>query len=72
MVSASRTPAKRKRTPPNLEAAVEFDGPELRRITEAVADLGIFAYPGVTERGSDSGRGTVFCTLVAIDPSRGW
>lgn len=54
-----------------LEAAVELDGPELRRITEAVADLGVFTYLGVTERGSDSGRGTVFCTLVAIDPSRG-
>jgi nitrilase len=43
----------------------------LRQITETVADLGIFTYLGVTERGAGPGRGTVFCTLAAIDPTRG-
>ncbi len=54
-----------------LQAAVELEGPELAQITQAARDLGIFVYLGVTERGVDTARGTVFCTLVAIDPGRG-
>ena len=54
-----------------LDAAVELDGPELTRITEAVRDLGVFVYLGVAERGTGTGRGTAFCTLVAIDPNDG-
>lgn len=54
-----------------LEAAVEIDGPELRLLVEAVDDLGVFTYLGITERGSGSARGTVYCTLVAIEPGRG-
>ncbi|HEX4701062.1 MAG TPA: carbon-nitrogen hydrolase family protein [Pseudonocardiaceae bacterium] len=54
-----------------LDAAVELDGPELRQVTEAVRDLGVFTYLGITERGVGSGRGTVYCTLVAIEPVRG-
>ena len=52
-----------------LNAAVELDGPELTEITEAVADTGVFTYLGVVER-SRSG-GTVYATLVAIDPAKG-
>ncbi|MGI8681832.1 MAG: carbon-nitrogen hydrolase family protein [Mycobacteriales bacterium] len=54
-----------------LEAAIELDGPELRLITEAASDLGVFTYLGITERGAGPARGTVYCTLVAIDPARG-
>lgn len=54
-----------------LDAAVEIDGPEMEEIAEAVRDTGVFTYLGITERGSGSARGTVFCTLVAIDPVRG-
>lgn len=54
-----------------LDAAVEIEGPELRDIAEAVRDLGVFTYLGITERGSGTARGTVFCTLVAIDPRDG-
>ncbi len=54
-----------------LDAAVEMDGPEIGDITEAVADLGVFTYLGITERGSGAAHGTVFCTLVAIDPRHG-
>ncbi len=54
-----------------LEAAVELDGPELARIREAAGDLGIFVYLGTTERDASCGRGTVFCTLIAIDPVAG-
>ncbi len=54
-----------------LDAAVEIEGPELRDIAEAVRDLGVFTYLGITERGSGTARGTVFCTLVAIHPRDG-
>ncbi|TDB84288.1 carbon-nitrogen hydrolase family protein [Actinomadura sp. KC216] len=50
-----------------LDAAVELDGPELRVITEAVRDLKVFTYLGITERV----RGTVYCSLVAISPDEG-
>ncbi|GAA0955132.1 hypothetical protein [Actinocorallia libanotica] len=32
------------------DAAVELNGPELRSITTAVRDLGVFTYLGITER----------------------
>lgn len=54
-----------------LDAAVDLDGPELATIREAVGDLGVFTYLGITERGNGNARGTVFATLVAIDPSAG-
>lgn len=54
-----------------LDAAVELDGPQVRRIVEATNDLGVFCYLGIAERSTDSGSGTVFATLLAIDPVRG-
>ena len=54
-----------------LGAAVELGGPELARIAEAVREHGVFTYLGITERGRTAGRGTVYCTLVAIDPAAG-
>jgi nitrilase len=54
-----------------LEAAVEIDGPEVCTITEAARDHGVFTYVGAAERGTGPGRGTVYCTLIAIDPERG-
>ena len=54
-----------------LDAAVDIDGPEIATITEAARDRGVFTYLGVAERGGGPGRGTVYCTLVAIDPKRG-
>ncbi len=54
-----------------LEAAVELDGPELSTLCEAARDLDVFVYIGTTERGTGSARGTVFCTLMAIDPAAG-
>ncbi len=54
-----------------LQAAVEIDGPEIAQVTEAARDLGMFVYLGTTERATGSARGTVFCTLVAIDPTAG-
>ncbi len=54
-----------------LDAAVEIGGPELAEISEAVGDLEVFTYLGITERGTGPARGTVFCALLAIDPVRG-
>jgi nitrilase len=54
-----------------LDAAVELDGPELRRISEAVAGHRVFTYLGIAERRSNTARGSVYATLVAIDPDRG-
>ncbi len=54
-----------------LASAVETGGPELARIVEAARDHGVFTYLGVAERGAGPARGTVFATLVAIDPGRG-
>ncbi len=52
-----------------LEAAVDLNGPELQTITETVAETGVFTYLGITERSSS--RGTVYATLVAVDPTAG-
>jgi nitrilase len=54
-----------------LDAAVELGGPELATIREAAGDHQVFTYLGITERGTDTARGTVFATLVAVDPSIG-
>lgn len=54
-----------------LDNAVELDGPELARVVEAVRDHRVFTYVGVAERRTGPARGTVHCTLVAIDPEKG-
>ncbi len=54
-----------------LEAAVEADSTEIRTIVEAARDYGVSAYLGVNERGRDAGRGTVYCSLFAIDAAQG-
>jgi len=54
-----------------LDAAVEMTGPEIRQITEASRDLGVFVYLGTTERAVGSARGTIYCTLLALDPHSG-
>ena len=53
-----------------LEAAVELEGPELAEIARAAAELKVHVLLGITERGSGPGSGSLFCTLVAIDPDR--
>ena len=52
-----------------LDGAVALDGPEIGLVVEAVRDLGVFTYLGVTERSAS--RGTVYATYVAIDPASG-
>ena len=52
-----------------LEAAVDLSGAEFATFVDCCRDLGMFVYLGVAER-SESG-GSVYCTLVAVDPERG-
>jgi nitrilase len=54
-----------------LDAAVEVTGQEIRRIAEAAAEHRVFTYVGVAERGVGPARGSVFCTLLAVDPKLG-
>jgi len=54
-----------------LDAAVELDSPQLRLISEAAAEHRVFTYLGIAERRADTARGSVYATLVAIDPERG-
>jgi len=52
-----------------LAGAVSLDGPELSTISDTVRDTGVFTYLGITERSASGG--TVYATLVAIDPVKG-
>lgn len=52
-----------------IDAAVRVDGPEVADIRAAAGDHGVFTYLGITERSASGG--TIFATLVAIDPERG-
>jgi nitrilase len=54
-----------------LDAAVELDSPEVRLVREAVGEHRVFTYLGIAERGSGLARGSVYATLLAIDPERG-
>ena len=54
-----------------LDAARELESAEIRLIREAAGDHGVFTYLGIAERGSGTARGSVFATLLAIDPVLG-
>lgn len=52
-----------------LASAIDIDGPQVAEVVATVAETGVFAYLGITERSKSAG--TVYATLVAIDPVRG-
>lgn len=54
-----------------VDAAVTLDGPQVTEVVTAARDLGVFTHLGITQRGTASARGTVFATLLAVDPHRG-
>ena len=62
-----RLPAGKEEFLRYCRAAVNLDGPELERITQAVADTGVFTVLGIIER---DGR-TLYCTAVYLDPHTG-
>ena len=52
-----------------LDQAVDLDGAEFAQVVEAARDHRLFAYVGVVERAPSGG--SVYCSLVAIDPEAG-
>jgi len=54
-----------------LESAIEVGGAEQHELETAAADLGITLLVGVSERGRNLGHGSVWCTLLTIDPRHG-
>ena len=56
-----------------LDQAVRLEGPEVRALYRAAREHEIFILAGISERGQaeHQGNGTVYCTLLAIDPQRG-
>ncbi|MCP3972962.1 MAG: carbon-nitrogen hydrolase family protein [bacterium] len=52
-----------------LAAAVDIDGSEFAEVITAARDLDLFTYVGVAERSPS--HGSVYCSLVAIDPTHG-
>ena len=52
-----------------VDQAVEVHGAEFGQVVDAVRDSGAFAYVGVVERAASGG--SVYCSLVAIDPGDG-
>lgn len=54
-----------------LEAAVELGGRELAEVAQAAQDLRLHVFLGISERGARAGAGTMYCTLVKIDPEKG-
>lgn len=64
-------PAQKAAYSAYLEVAVPIDGPEVAALVERSRRHGMFIYAGIAERGTTAGRGTVYCTLLALHPERG-
>ena len=52
-----------------VDQSVEVHGAEFAQVVDAVREIGAFAYVGVVERAASGG--SVYCSLVAIDPIDG-
>ncbi|HJM72498.1 MAG TPA: nitrilase-related carbon-nitrogen hydrolase, partial [Acidimicrobiales bacterium] len=52
-----------------VDQSVEVHGPEFAQVVDAVQEIGAFTYVGVVERAASGG--SVYCSLVAIDPTSG-
>ncbi|MBE3639109.1 carbon-nitrogen hydrolase family protein [Mangrovicoccus algicola] len=54
-----------------LDAAVEISSPLVARVAEAARDSGVSVYLGMNERGTSAGRGSIWCTMLAIHRETG-
>ncbi|MEV6268628.1 nitrilase-related carbon-nitrogen hydrolase [Kribbella sp. NPDC051936] len=63
----SRSPEGRELFRRYREAAVELGGPEVARLAEIAAEVGVQLVAGVIERDG----GTLYCTAVFVDPRAG-
>ena len=55
-----------------LDQAVELPGPELEELRAACTSAGVSAVLGTIERGTDAGRGTLWCTALSVHPDGSW
>tara|TARA_B110000438_G_scaffold85802_2_gene85280 strand:+ start:989 stop:1900 length:912 start_codon:yes stop_codon:yes gene_type:complete len=67
--SAWEEPAQQDAFALYLDQSVDLDGDEFASVVDAVRDAGAFTYLGVVERAASGG--SVYCSLVAIDPGAG-
>jgi nitrilase len=67
--SAWEDPAQQETFARYVDQAVEVHGAEFGQIVDAVRDIGAFTYVGVVERAASGG--SVYCSLVAINPEAG-
>jgi nitrilase len=54
-----------------LEASVEVESEEIRRVVEAARDHRISVVLGINERGRAIGRGSIYCSLLTIHANHG-
>lgn len=54
-----------------IDAAIEADGPQIKRIEEACREYRVSIYLGINERGSDSAHGSIYCSMLTIDAVKG-
>ena len=67
--SAWEDPAQQEAFARYLDQAVDLSGDEFATVVEAVREAGALTYVGVVERAASGG--SVYCSLVAIDPAAG-
>ncbi|MBJ32239.1 MAG: nitrilase [Acidimicrobiaceae bacterium] len=67
--SAWEQPAQQEAFAQYLDQSVDLSGDEFATVVDAVREAGAFTYLGVVERASSGG--SVYCSLVAIDPMDG-
>lgn len=67
--SAWEDPAQQEAYAWYVDQSVDLAGEEFARVVDAARSTGVFTYVGVVERARSGG--SVYCTLVAIDPHAG-
>ena len=54
-----------------LDSAVEVPSSDVATVVEASRDFGVSVYLGVNERGVQAGRGSIYCSLLAVHAEAG-
>lgn len=54
-----------------LDQAIEVGGSEQIELEQAAGDFDVTVVMGISERGRREGRGTVWCSLLTLDPKEG-
>jgi nitrilase len=70
-VVGSRSPEGRKTWERYWAHSVEVPGPATEALCAAAREAGVFVAAGITERESQTSRGTLYCSLLYIGPDGG-